>query len=350
MMTRVQVAGKWLGEGEACYVVAEAGANHNRDLGIARQLIDAAAEAGVDAVKFQTYSAETLYSKKTPKFRYLEKQGTEVSTHDLLKSIELPRQWHAELAEYCTKHGVVFFSSPFDMRAVDELAELDVPLFKIASFEIVDLPLIRHVATKGKPIVISTGMANLAEIEDAIDACRSVGNDQVILLQCASLYPAPARLINLRSMDTMRMAFRCPVGLSDHTPGINVAVGAAARGAAMLEKHYTLDRTMKGPDHPFAIEPSELTAMVRGIREVGEALGDGQKRGPSAEEGEEMYRLARRSLIAACRIPAGTVIAREMLTVKRPGFGIRPKDLELVIGRRAKVDIDEDDVVTWELI
>lgn len=348
-MNEVRVGGNWVGDNHPCYIVAEAGANHNRDMSIAKGLIDVAAEAGVDAVKFQTYSADTLYSKNTPKFSYLDKL-TDQSTHDLLKSLEIPRRWHTELADYCRQKGVVFFSSPFDHRAVDELDEVGVPLFKIASFEIVDLPLIRHAASKGKPLVISTGMATLGEIEDAFAACREVGNDQVILLQCASLYPSPARIINLRSMDTMREAFHCPVGLSDHTRGINVAIGAAARGAAMLEKHYTLDRAMLGPDHPFAIEPNELKEMVDGIREVEESLGDGRKNGPSTDEGEEMYRLGRRSLIAATRIPAGTAITREMLTIKRPGYGIRPKLMDIVIGRHAKTDIEEDAVITWELI
>jgi len=349
MMNRIAVAGKWIGDGQPCYVVAEAGANHNRDLDIAKELIGRAAAAGADAVKFQTYSAETLYSKKTPRFKYLEALGN-VSTYELLKSLEIPRNWHAELAEYCAQRGVVFFSSPFDFRAVDELDEVGVPLFKIASFEIVDVGLIRHVASKGKPVIISTGMATLADIEDAIEACHSVGNEQVVLLQCASLYPAPARIINLCSMDTMRIAFRCPVGLSDHTTGITIAIAAAARGAAVLEKHYTLDHTMPGPDHPFAIEPDELMSMVRAIREVEEALGDGRKVGPSEEEAQEMFRLGRRSLVAAAPIPAGTILTADRLAVKRPGYGIRPKDINLVVGRAARVDIEEDDVITWDLI
>lgn len=348
-MSRVRIGSRWVGNGEACYIVAEVGANHNREISVAKQLIDVAAEARADAVKFQTYSAETLYSKKTPKFKYLEKLS-DISTHDLLKSIELPREWHSELADYCRRKDVVFFSSPFDLRAVDELNEVGVPLFKIASFEIVDLPLIKHTASKGKPLVISTGMASMGEIEDALRACREVGNTQIILLQCASVYPAPPKIMNLRSMDTMRLAFDCPVGLSDHTRGIAVALGAAARGAAMLEKHYTLDRMMEGPDHPFAIEPDELKQMVAGIREIEEALGDGRKAGPSPEENQEMYRLGRRSLIAAKRIVAGARISRDMLTVKRPGYGIKPGLIEVVIGRVAKVDIDEDDVITWDMV
>lgn len=348
-MKAVSVAGRAVGQGEACFVVAEVGANHNRDFDLAKRLIDVAVEARADAVKFQTYSADTLYSRKTPRFKYL-KDVADSDTHALLKSSELPRDWQRRLADYARERHIVFFSSPFDTRAVDELAEIGVPLFKIASFELVDLPLIEYTASKGRPVVLSTGMATLGEIEDALLACRKAGNEQIILLQCASLYPAPAELINLRSMDTMRAAFDCPVGLSDHTLGIHVAIGAAARGAAMLEKHFTLDRGMKGPDHPFALEPGELLAMVAGIREVESALGDGRKVGPSPAEADEMYRLARRSLVAACRIPRGTPITRDMLTVKRPGFGIKPAHLEIVIGRRAKVDIDADDVITWEMV
>ena len=338
-----------VGDGAPCFVVAEAGANHNRDFEVAKRLIDVAFEAGADAVKFQTYSADTLYSRKTPRFKYL-KDMAEADTHALLKSIELPRDWQRRLAEHARAKGIAFFSSPFDTVAVDELHEIGVPLFKIASFELVDLPLIEYTASKGRPVVLSTGMATMGEIEDALTACRKVGNDQVILLQCASLYPSPPELINLRAMETMRAAFGCPVGLSDHTLGIGVAIGAAARGAAMLEKHFTLDRKMTGPDHPFALEPGELRAMVVGIREVEQALGDGRKAGPSPAEAEEMYGLARRSLVAACRIPRGTPIQREMITVKRPGFGIKPALMHIVIGRPAKVDIDADDVITWEMV
>jgi len=345
----VRVAHRTVGDGAPCFVVAEVGANHNRDFELAKRLIDVAVEARADAVKFQTYSADTLYSRKTPRFQYL-KDVADTDTHALLKSIELPRDWQGRLAAYAREKNIIFFSSPFDTRAVDELDEIGVPLFKIASFELVDLPLIEYTASKGRPVVLSTGMATLGEIEDALLACRKVGNDQLILLQCASLYPSPAELINLRSMDTMRAAFGCPVGLSDHTLGINIAIGAAARGAAMLEKHVTLSRGMKGPDHPFAVEPAELCAMVVGIREVERALGDGRKVGPSAAEADEMYRLARRSLVAACPIPRGTPITREMLAVKRPGFGIKPAHMEIVIGRPAKVDIDADDIITWDMV
>ncbi|MHB1244615.1 MAG: N-acetylneuraminate synthase family protein, partial [Gaiellaceae bacterium] len=202
----------------------------------------------------------------------------------------------------------------------------------------------------GRPLLISTGMTVLGEIEDALRAAAEAGGTAVGLMQCTSVYPAPVERINLRAMETMRAAFGVPVGLSDHSTGIAVPVAAAALGAAFLEKHVTLDRTMTGPDHPFAIEPAELEAMVRGIREAEAALGDGRKDGPSPEESEEMYTLGRRSLIAARGLPAGTVLEPEMITVKRPGFGIRPKDLDLVIGRTLRVDVEEDEILTWDMV
>jgi sialic acid synthase SpsE len=338
-----------VGGASPTYVIAEAGANHNRDLAIARRLIDVAAEAGADAVKFQTYSGERIYSRKTPKFKYLE-GISEKTPAELLDEISLPREWQGELSSHADESGIQFFSSPFDHEAVAELDALDVPVLKIASFEIVDLPLIRRAAETGRPLLISTGMATMEEIEDALGAAAEGGAAAVGLMQCTSVYPAPAERANLRAMETMREAFGVPVGLSDHTEGIAVPIAAAALGAAFVEKHFTLDRAMKGPDHPFAVEPDELTAMVRGIREAQSALGDGRKQGPGPEESEEMYRLARRSLIVTRDLPAGTTLEREMLTVKRPGFGIAPKHLDEVVGRSLKVDVEADDVLTWEMV
>ena len=347
-MLKLRIGERPIGDGEPCFVIAEAGANHNRDLGVAKELIAVAAEAGADAVKFQTYSAETLYSKKTPRFTYLEGL-TDKSTWDLIKEIELPREWQAELAAEAKTRGLLFMSTPFDHRAVEELAALEVPAYKIASFEIVDLPLIRAAAARGKPVILSTGLADYEDIEDAIAACRGAGNDQLVLLQCASLYPAPPARMNLRAMATLRRAFGTLVGLSDHTVGIHVATASVALGAAVLEKHYTLSRKLKGPDHPFAIEPDELRALVRQVRDVEAALGDGEKTGPAPEE-LEMHQKARRSLVAARAIPKGARIERDMVTIKRPGFGIKPKYVDLVIGRVAKADIEEDTVLTWELL
>lgn len=346
--THFDVGGRAIGDGEPSYVIAEAGSNHNRDLGIAKRLIDVAAEAGADAVKFQTYSGDRIYSSKAES-KYL-KQFDHRGPAELLEDISLPRHWHADLAEHARERGIAFFSSPFDHEAVDELAALGVPVLKIASGEIVDLPLIRRAATTGIPLFISTGMATLAEVGEAVSAAEEAGAPAVALMQCTSVYPAAPERINLRAMDTLAREFGVPAGLSDHTTGISVPVAAAARGAAMIEKHITLNREMEGPDHSFSIDPDELTTMVDGIREAEAALGDGLKDGPGPEELEENYTLARRSLIAARDLSAGTVLRSEMVTVKRPGSGIPPKHLDEVIGRTLTTDVEADDVLTWDMV
>ena len=343
------IGDRLVGPGHPTYVIAEAGANHNRDLGMARELIDVAAEAGADAVKFQTYSGDRIYSRKAPRFTYLE-ELSDKSPAELLEDISLPREWQAELAAHAAARGIHFFSTPFDHEAVAELDALGVPVLKVASFEIVDLRLIRVAAATGKPLLLSTGMAVLGEVEDALAAAADGGAPAVGLMQCTSVYPAPAERINLRAMDTMERAFGVPVGLSDHSLGTAVPIAAAALGAAFVEKHYTLDRSLPGPDHPFALEPGELRAMVAAIREAQAALGDGRKAGPSPEERVEMYTGARRSLIAARDLPAGTVLGEDMIVTKRPGTGIAPKHLELVVGRVLRVDVEEDDVLQWDML
>ena len=329
---------------ERVFIVAEIGSNHNRSLSLAKELVDAAAAAGADAAKFQIYSASTLYSAKDDESRGYD--GANVSR--LIESVATPREWLPELSAYCAKKGVVFFAAPFDMAAVDELDAVS-GLFKIASFEIVDLPLIRHAASKGKPMIMATGLANMGEIEDALAACKECGNDDTALLQCASCYPAPAAIMNLRSMETMRRAFGVPTGLSDHTLGIHISVAAVAMGASIIEKHFTMDRRMRGPDHSFAIEPPELAELVRQIREVKSALGNGMKTGP-AEEELAAFGYARRSLHARIDIKRGTVITEDMLISKRPGHGIRPKYISWVTGRRAACDIAGDSWITMEML
>lgn len=343
MNKRVKIGEKWVGEGYPTFIIAEAGSNYNGDKTLAKELIDVAVEAGADAVKFQTYSAETLYSRKTPKF-----SKDDMKPYDLIKSIELPREWQSELAEYADKRGIYFMSTPFDYAAVDELEAIGVPAFKIASFTIVDLEFLKYVASKGKPMIISTGMASLGEIEDVLSTVKEVGNDDIVLLHCNSVYPTPVNIVNLRAMDTMRTAFKCPIGFSDHTLGITIPIAAVSRGANVIEKHFTLSRKMKGPDHSFALEPDELKEMVKGIREVESALGNGIKGRSEAEE--EGYLKGRRSIIARRFIPKGTVITRDMLIIKRPGYGIKPKFIDIVVGREAKVDIEEDQWITWEMI
>jgi N,N'-diacetyllegionaminate synthase len=347
---RFAIGERTVGSGHPAYVIAEIGANHDRNRETAFRLIDEAADAGADAVKFQTYSGARIYSRKTPAFRYLEPVSGSRSPAELLEEISLPREWQPELAQHARGRDIDFFSSPFDREAVAELDALDVPILKIASFEIVDLALIECAAATGRPLLISTGMATLGEIEDALGAAQRGGATAVGLMQCVSLYPAPDELANLRAMQTLRDAFGVPVGFSDHTTGTAVPIAAAALGAAFIEKHFTLDRSSVGPDHPFALEPADLRAMVAGIRAAEVALGDGRKDGPSPEEREEMYRLARRSLVLTRDLPAGTELTAEMVTAKRPGFGVKPKYLELVLGRTLRVDVEEDDILTWDMI
>jgi sialic acid synthase SpsE len=326
------------------FIIAEIGSNHNRSLALAYEMIDAASDAGADAAKFQIYSASTLYSSRDD--LALGYDGNNVTR--LIDSVATPREWLPELSGYCRKKGIVFFAAPFDMAAVDELDAVS-KLFKIASFEIVDIPLIRKTASKGKPMIIATGLANMGEIEDALNACYEQGNRDVSLLQCASCYPSSPSIMNLRGMETMRRAFGVPVGLSDHTLGIHISVAAVAMGASIIEKHFTMDRSMKGPDHSFAIEPDELRELVRQIREVESALGDGMKRGPSQDE-MTAYGYARRSLHAAADIKKGAIIAKDMLVSKRPGHGIRPKYTDWVVGRRAARDISADSWITMDML
>lgn len=343
-MNVIKINNKFIGENNPCYIIAEAGSNHNGSLKQAKKLIDVAVEAKADAVKFQLYKAETLYSKYTPEFSYLKGKNP----YELIKSIETPREWIKELVDHCKKNNIDFLASAFDFEAVDLLNKY-VSAFKTASVEIVDLELIKYTAEKGKPMIISTGMANLGEIEDVINAIKSIGIEKIILLHCNSLYPTPTEIVNLKAMETMKNAFKIPIGFSDHTLGIHIPIAAVAMGACVIEKHFTLDRTLPGPDHSFAIEPDELKEMVRFIRDVENAQGEGIKE-KSELESEEMYIKARRSIHAKVDIPKGVKITRGMLIIKRPGYGIKPKFIDLVMGRETKKDIKEDEWITWDMI
>ncbi|MGB0671582.1 MAG: N-acetylneuraminate synthase family protein [Rhodospirillales bacterium] len=341
----VVIGGRPVGPDHPCFVIAEIGSNHNHDLDLAFRTIDAAAEAGVDAVKFQTFRADQHYSKRTPGFGYLNGQDT----FELIKSLEIDRDWHAPLKKHAEERGVVFFSSPCDKEAVEDLARLDVAAHKVASFDLPDTRLIGQIARCGKPVILSTGLADWADIMRGVQACRAVGNDQIVLLQCTSLYPAPARLSNLRSMASMAEAFKVLTGYSDHTEGDQVTLAAVALGAVMIEKHFTLDRSLPGPDHGFATEPGELRAMMARIRDVEAALGDGTKLGPRPEEAE-MAEKGRRSLHARETIEAGTPLTEDMLVVKRPGYGLPVHMIDQVIGRTAKRRIEADEWITWDAV
>ena len=349
-MSELKIGGKKVGGKNPCFVIAEAGSNHNRKLSQAKKLIDVAVEAGADAVKFQTYSAESLYSKKTKKMKYLEKITSEKqSVWDLIKAIEMPREWQSKLSKYCKKKGIIFLSTPFDLKAVDELAALKVPAYKMASFEMLDTVLLKHAAKKKKPMILSTGMASMAEVKEAVRTVKSTGNKKIALLHCSIGYPPPFKDVNLNAIKTMQKTFPgIPIGYSDHTMSIAIPAAAVALGAKIVEKHFTLSRKLKGPDHPFALEPSELKAMVKGIRETEQSLGTGNKKLMASER--EMHKLVRRSVVSATDIPKGTKIIRKMLTTKRPGYGIAPKFFEKLIGKKAKRNIEEDEVLTWKVV
>lgn len=333
-----------IGNNNPCYIIAEIGSNHNGNFDLACELIEKAADAGVNAVKFQTFKAKNHYSKKTPKISLYNE-----SIYELIEKLEIDRSWHFKLAKLCSNIKIDFLDSPCDTEAIKLAIDVDMPLIKIASFDMLDIRLVDQISKAGKGVIFSTGMATMAEIERAVNICRKNNNNNIIALQCTSIYPAPVRLSNLNAMGTISRAFDVIVGYSDHTLGDHIPIAAIALGAKVLEKHYTLDRNMDGPDHRFAIEPQELQQMVNKIKDVENSFGDGIKNGPRKEE-QEFYQNARRSIIAAKNISKGSLIKDEDIVIKRPGFGIHPSMLNIVVGRLAKVDINEDEPITWEKI
>lgn len=335
-----------IGDGAPAFIVAEAGVNHNGDPAVARQLVDHAAEAGVDAVKFQTFRSERLVSGQAPKAAYqIETTGGGEGQREMLARLELSLEQYGDLKDYCAKRGVLFFSSPFDEASVDALDGLGVALFKVPSGEITNHGFLRHVASKQKPVILSTGMSTLDEVAAAIDAIRDGGDPPLALLHCVSAYPAPVEEMNLRAMDTLRARFGGPVGLSDHTLGIEVAIAAVARGAAIVEKHFTLDKRLPGPDHRASLEPGELRSLVQAIRTVEAALGDGEKRPTSSEA--DTRRVARKSLVARRAIGAGQRLTADLVAIKRPGTGISPAELQRALGRTVVRDLAADEVIDW---
>ncbi len=333
-----------IGNNQPSYIIAEIGSNHNGNFDMACELIEKAKNAGVNAVKFQTFKAKDHYSKRTPKID-LYKEGI----YELIEKLEIDRSWHSKLATLCNKLNIDFLDSPCDKEAIDIAVSVGMPIIKIASYDMVDIRLVEAIAKTGKGVMFSTGMATTGEIETAVNICRNNGNNNIIVLQCTSLYPAPANLSNLHSMKTMADMFGVITGYSDHTLGDHIPCAAVAMGAKVIEKHYTLGRGLPGPDHNFAIEPEELKAMVNKIRDIEAAFGDGLKNGPRKEE-QELYTKARRSIIAKNKITKGQVIKSDDIIVKRPGLGIHPSQINLVIGKIAQKDIEDDEPITWEMI
>jgi N,N'-diacetyllegionaminate synthase len=327
-------------------IIAEAGVNHNGDLALARQLVDVAADAGADLVKFQTFTADSVVAIHARKADYqVQTTSAGESQHAMLRRLELTREMHETLIAHCQAKSIGFFSTGFDPESIDLLAELGLDRFKIPSGEITNLPYLRHVGRYGKPVILSTGMATLGEIEAALDVLERAGtpHNRITVLHCNTEYPTPMADVNLRAMLAIRDAFGVAVGYSDHTAGIEVAIAAVALGATVIEKHFTLDRNLPGPDHKASLEPDELKAMVAAIRNIEQALGDGIKR-PSPSEAKNMP-IARKSLVAACAIRAGECFSETNLAVKRPGTGLSPMRWDEVLGRKAPRDFAPDELI-----
>lgn len=326
------------------FIIAEAGDNHNGNLANALKLVDQAAKAGADCVKFQTFVTEEVISRYAEMAEYQKQNtGKTESQFDMVKKLELSFDEFRKIRAHCQKRGIVFLSTPFDLPSIAFLNEMDMPFFKIPSGEITNYPYLKAIAETHKDVVLSTGMCTMEEIREAIALLEGNGAGRITLLHCNTEYPTPFEDVNLKAMETMRAAFGKEVGYSDHTLGIEVPIAAAAMGAVVIEKHFTLDRTMEGPDHAASLEPKELSAMVRGIRHVEEALGDGIKQPTRSEQ--ENIAVARKSIVARRSISRGEVFSEENLTVKRPGSGISPMHWFELLGREAERDFAEDELI-----
>jgi N-acetylneuraminate synthase len=330
----IQIGASRVGRPNRCFLIAEAGVNHNGSVELAHRLVDAAADAGADAVKFQTFEPAALVTETAEKADYQRRNDAADTQLEMLAKLVLPREAHVELQRHAEARGIVFMSSPFDERSADFLDELGVPALKIASGEVTNSFLLRHVARKSRPLLMSTGMCTLDEVRAALELVRRAGDAPVALFHCVSSYPADAADANLAAMATMRAAFGVPVGWSDHTLGIDVAIAAVALGAELIEKHLTLDRTLPGPDHEASLEPQELAALVAGTRRVEAAIGDGRKLPRPCEA--PIARVARKSLHYAAAFEAGRVLGAADLVALRPGDGVPVTSASEVLGRRLR--------------
>jgi N-acetylneuraminate synthase len=328
----VRIAGRTVGDGHPAVLVAEAGVNHNGDLGLARRLVRAARDAGADAVKFQTVRARSLASSLASTAPYQACATGGASQREMLASLELSWPAHRALAAHARRCGIAFLSTPFDPASVDLLVRLGVPAIKVASPDVVDLPLLQRIGRTRRPVILSTGMATLGEIEQAVEALRRAGCRDMVLLQATSAYPTPVAEVNLRAMQTLRSAFGVPVGLSDHTEGIDIACAAVALGACLIEKHFTLDRSLPGPDHRASLVPEELAALVRSVRRIESAMGSPRKEPTRSELVNRP--VVRKSLCAARPLARGSRLRSRDVVVLRPGTGLAPGERARVLGRR----------------
>lgn len=348
-MKKIRIGEIEIGNGRPCYIIAEAGVNHNGDLRLAKKMVKAAAKAGADAVKFQTFSADSIATKTAEKAAYQKRTSDAAETqYDMLRRLELSRDAFVVLLDYAKECDIEFLSSPFDRKSADLLESLGVRAFKIPSGELTNIPLLEQIGGYKKPVILSTGMANMDEIREGIDAIRRGGAAQIVLLHCVTSYPAPLESSNLLMIQTLEKEFGLPVGFSDHTEGVIASTLARAIGASVIEKHFTLDRDLPGPDHKASLEPAGLTELIRQVRLVESALGDGVKHIGKTEVA--IRKIARKSLVAATVIPKGTQVTRDMIDIKRPGTGIETKHLALVVGKRAEKTIKKDTVLKWDML
>lgn len=331
-------------ENNSTFIIAEAGVNHNGSFELAKKLVDKAVWAGADCIKFQTFNSKNLVSKNAQKAEYQKKTtDSSESQLDMLKKLELSKEEFVELRDYCNQKEIMFLSTPFDLESIDFLASIGVRTWKIPSGEITNYPFLRAIGKRKESVIMSTGMCTLDEVRDTIKVLKDFGTTDITLLHCTTEYPAPYDSVNLNAMLTLQNEFAFKVGYSDHTNGIEIPVAAVAMGATVIEKHFTLDKNMEGPDHKASLEPDELKQMVQSIRNVEAALGDGTKQ-PSDVEKKNIA-IARKSIVAACDIKKGEMFTEENLTAKRPGNGISPMNWAEVLGKIAKRDFSEDELI-----
>ena len=326
------------------FIIAEAGVNHNGSFELAKQLVDKAVWAGADCIKFQTFNSKNLVSKNAQKAEYQKKTtDSSESQLDMLKKLELSKEQFTELRNYCNQKGIMFLSTPFDLESIDFLASIGVKTWKIPSGEITNYPFLRAIGQRKESVIMSSGMCTLEEVRDAVNVLKEFGTTDITLLHCTTEYPAPYDSVNLKAMLTLQKEFGYKVGYSDHTNGIEIPVAAVALGATVIEKHFTLDKNMEGPDHKASLEPEELRQMILSIRNVEAAIGDGVKQPSQAEK--KNIAIARKSIVAACDIKKGEVFTESNLTAKRPGNGISPMKWNNVLGKKAVRDFDTDEII-----
>jgi N,N'-diacetyllegionaminate synthase len=344
----VYIGSKRIGEKQPCFIIAEAGINHNGKLSLAKKLVDVAVRAGADAVKFQTFKAEGVVTDNVGIATYAKKNIRKNLTQlQMIKRYELSYDEFKELKRYCDKKEIIFLSTPHSFDAIDFLEDL-VPAYKFGSGDLTNLPALHYAAGKQKPILLGTGMATLQEVRTAIRTIQSSGNHQIVVLHCTTNYPCPPEEVNLRAMQTMQHTLHCLVGYSDHTIGITVPVMAATLGAVVIEKHFTLSKNMPGPDHAASLEPTELTQMVAAIRTIETILGSYTKKPTPSEK--EIMRLVRKSIVAAHDIKKGVVLRRSMLDIKRPGTGLSPIHLQQLLGKKTKKQIKKDELIRESMV